>query len=574
MKTLKTILLIAGIILLAAGVWKQDLGPSTGVVVAFNVIVWTEGAPSWHDLAVADAVVEKSARTGMTLKLIAFAILFSLFFWQLYEGGRGVSAASMLGLGSAVCFALFTIAFPALRIVQWLIRSLVVRIPDSLDAQGVEQLRNAIFNQGYSAPMGVLFLAIALFLLAAALMAHRHRMVGAIHIPALTPGVFMLTQEGRAGRPERVITWFEILLQGGIFSIAVYILPIAFLAVFIWGLVIRNKKPHKTSLLATGLFLVTGFVTAAHWLLLRPNIAHIRSVFESVEFASPAELAGSIQEILLSTFAVSFLLIACSVLLPVLCAFSLRVPRDKEKKGEKAGKSLFPLIAAGATIIILVFAGFLGSSEDPHKKSVKELALAVAEGHLGREKDEHVARIESEGGFRFLRGMMANPREFYWNQLILEYLWEYSASPKAKEFVLETFTDSAHPIAAAQASFGIRDSLTDNEKRVVDLILSHISREPKHGIKFLETALRATNIRSRFILDVMDTCARAGVKEFSLHKRKKQENEWSWILDLPEGFTLHYNREPEPGARKFSVELRWVEKTSYQATQTEAAHYL
>ncbi len=563
MKTLKTILLILGIILLTAGVYKQD-GIAIGANAAFNVISKSAGAPSWADINHARSwAVPAAIRTGLVLKLAGLGLLFALFFAKLHATAKreelSVTLPALLGLGSAVCFAVFAALAPVARTIAWTWEVIAMDIPFGLDADSLQQLRNAIYTEANFAISGALVLSVALFLLIAALVSCRRRMARLVAMPAAFPALFLLTQEGREIVVEE-ITWFGTIGRGGVFSVVASFVPLVFLVLFIWALTVRNKEPRTTSLLTILMATVTGCVGLFFWVSTMSHIAPFRSLPQSAEAFSYHEGLKILCRPLVMTWVLYVVLLASAIFIPILCAFSLRQPRKKSEKTEPAKKASLPLIAGVVAVIVFVVAGCLGFREDPYKESLREVSVYCG----GEMPEEDVARIESQEGIKFLCETLHDPREYYWHQFIVEYLWRWSGNPKSREMVFDILFDSAHPIASAHAVSVILEDLGwDQEKETQEIILSHLSENPGRGRSIIQVALETGFLRSGFVFELMKTCADAGVDEFAL-LAKTPHFEASEIIVVPEGFTVYYHREPGPDARKFVVKLLWCKPDSFE----------
>jgi hypothetical protein len=561
-RRLRVFLFIVGVLLLVAGVYLQD-GVARGGLIALNVVSMSKGAPSWDDLNHGYEFSRPWAQTGLILKLIGLAILFSLFFLTLHrEGGRkngNTFLPTLLGLGSGICFAIFSVLAPLAKSVWWTIKPFAARLPSGLDTRGLSELQNARFAEGINSVTGAVVLAIGLFLLVAALVTYRHGTGKSILISSTAPSLFIFLAQGRE--------MIEVSrgVRAGVFFYIAIIFAIVAIAIFIRGLLVRKKAPGKMSLLTVALLVMTGCLALAFWITSLVEISAIHSSeLHAVCQPVPPDIVNYYYPLVVSASLFYICLMLCAVFLPIMCAFSLRQTAEASGKTGGIRRSSLPLIALGVSIAAFLVAGFFGLGENPYKASLRKVSLpyGLSGGSSDKEwvKDD-VARIESEEGLRFLREMVNDPREFYWHQYIVNYLWNWSQNPKAKEIVFDILDDTDHPIAAANAYSVIRD---DVGLEALEAILSHLSREPGDGGKLFGIALENRQVRGGFVLDIMKRCADASVEKFSFRKRESLEWFREEMLDLPEGFTVYYRRTPEPGLNKFIVKLLWCNRTDWE----------
>jgi hypothetical protein len=417
MRRLRVILLVVGILFLVAGVWEQDHFVSQGAVMATNVISQSKGAPSWDDLNYAHEFLQVDAQTGLVLKLTGFAILLSLFFLALRREGESknhnILLPSLLGLGSGVCFAIFSVQAPVAKTVWWAMKAFATRLPSGLETRGLSELQNARFAEGIFSVTGSIVLAAGLFLLAAALMRYRRTTGKAIPILLAVPSLFIFLAQGREMPEVRCITWFDVLTKAGVFFYIAIIFSIVALAIFVRGLMVRKKAPEKMVLLTVALLVITGFLATAFWVtsLLKISAIH-SSELQAVYRPAPLNIAEYSFPLEDSAFLFSICLMLCAVFLPILCAFSLRHLPEQTTETRPAGKPVFPLIAGGLTLIAFAAAGFFGLRENPYRTALRKVSLPYGLYSEFSDKEwvkDDLARIESEEGLSFLREMV-NPR--------------------------------------------------------------------------------------------------------------------------------------------------------------------
>jgi len=174
MKKFKTALFVLGIILLAIGVYWQDVGLSSDVLYAYNMYSFPPGAISWDDFNYAHSVVVPGAvRVGLVFKLAGLGLLFSLFFVGLYNSPGnsrfGVAIPALLGLGSAACIGAFAVLAPVAGTVTWAWEFFSSNIPSGLDVEGLRQLGNGVYARAAESVIGALLLSVGLLLLAVSL---------------------------------------------------------------------------------------------------------------------------------------------------------------------------------------------------------------------------------------------------------------------------------------------------------------------------------------------------------------------------------------------------------------------
>jgi len=562
MKAVKIPLLVLGIILFMTGVYYQD-GSLTGAVVALNVISRSQGVPSWQDINYSREYIQERERIGLVLKLTGLAILFGLFFLKMHQVSKKyktiIGLPTLLGVGSAACFVAYVLMAPSAKIGEWLRGSLVFVHPAGLDARGLEQIRDAYLGQGVHAITGMLLFAGALFLLAGALLVYRRGIVKLISAPTAIPVLFLITQREVS---EIITSWdtIDTIKTGGLLSFVMGILLILLVLFFIWAMIVRNKKPVKSSLLTVLLLVTIGCGIAAFWILLRMHISRANPAHLS--FLSGATMHDVYQDLVVPIIAGALLtnvLLLSSIFLPILCAFSLRTPCVSEKD-KHSSPSRLPLIAMLVMLSVFVVAGFFGLRTNPYKES-----LGAFGNMLGDVAPEHRKRLESEDGLHVLQSIMNDPREHYWHPFAMIFLWEECHSPKGKELVFDMLLDNKNYIASAYAAQTIMglDRFSIMEDVNQDELLAHLSHRPELGSHFFETVIETGFLSSGFAMDIINTCNEAGVNKFILHNKKPSCKEDD-LLIVPEGFTVHFNCKPKPAAQKFTAKLLWYKRNSFE----------
>ena len=557
MKRLKTVLLILGIVLLAAGVWKQDEASLVGLIISVNVIEKSQGAPSWADINSGRELVRGREETGFILKLVGLAILFALFFLKMHQAGNkeGVNTKvpTAVGLGSAICLAVYAAWAPISKFGYWVADSFVFQVP-SANARVFEPMRDAYLSQGSTAVTGLIFLAIGLFLLAYALITYRRGANRLIAAPIIAPAAFLALQE-RAVIEEETITGWETLLRGGYFTVIGWVLLVVSLMFFVWALIVRNKKPDKSSLLTIALLVIAGGSAVVFWILWLLHVGNVETTGTGYPFfLPPAQVMP-----LVSMYMFSVFLLFSSIFLPILCAFSLRRQPEKVDKITKTGKLSFPVTAGGIALIALLVAGFVGLRRDPYKELLSKVGLVFPGDPTEYMQDKNLQTLESEESLQRLLKMLNDPGEYYWHPVIAQYLWEHCRNPKAREMLFDMLADPAQPLAGAWAGEAMMGLLPiDDREQIKDALLSHLSRKPEHASAILDVALESNLFKSSFVFDILKTSSKAGVDRFSFHKGKRTSMfEEDDLLQLPKGFTIHYNYEPRPEVGKFVIKLVW-----------------
>ena len=580
MRTLRIILFISGIALLFAGFWLQDFSPANRLINALEEP--PAHVPSRYCLDSALADVHSQIQFGLVLKLVGLPMLFTLFFWKMHRLSTrnriSMTLPTISGLGSAIFFAIYAVLAPAGRHVEWIIQSLVGREMDSLDAQTMEQLHNAIFGQGISTLRGTPLLAVSLFLLCTALFTYRRKMIGTASIPTVAPAIFQAGAR-RAVSFEEPPSVFSLMLQESIFCVVTFILSICISVACIWTMITYKRKPRRTLLLTIIVGAAMGCLALVYWMLSNINITNLRLIVTLAQgIPSPADVAKCVFMALASTYFLSITLMVSCLVLPILFALSLREPSEKADKTQGEKRNSTPLIALVMTIAAFSVAGFLGLRENPYMASLRNVSLPLLREWLGLSGEslekfaEDAARLDSPEGIEFLKKTTHNLREAYWHPLILEYLFEHSKNPKGTEFVLDSLFDEDHPATAAQAyrvvhgAFEIHYGEKGPEVAVLSYVLSYLSHKPEHGARILEIAFETKARRSAFLYGAMKACAEKGVTKFTLHRRRrKSEDYYGYEPELPDGFVLH-SGQPDATMATIPVRFRWCNKDNFEST--------
>jgi hypothetical protein len=583
-KKRRLILLIAGILVLTAGVWVQDVRLSFGGIRAVTIISESRFKPGWDDINVGYYDWAHGAtRLGLVLKLAGLGILFFLFFARLYKAGRkekvDVTRSMQLGIGSVVCFAFAAVSSPASGIVTWTMRVFATRVPDSLGGAGLEQLRSALFAEGMFAIPGALALAAGFLLLGAALVVYRRLTLGGVSLPAAAPAMFLLARRQPAFE-QPGITYGKLVLAGGVFSVLASFFPLAGLVIFIWALIVRNREPRRTSQLTVVLTGVAGLLAVIFWISVLVSLGGSALGFE--RFTSAEQHADFGLPPVSSGFYLAAVLFFSSIFLPILCAFSLRrqpqentepaedkETREEEEPGDAKTSRLY-LTARVVVIASVLIAGFFGLYENSYRASLRRVSLEDERMGITAPAGD-LNRLETDDGVEFLRTVLANPREFYWHRFITWFLLEKNRNPKAGDLVLETLCDSNNPIAAANAYNALQAAFdkpsSPESERVYKIISQSLPRRPECGSKLIQIMLGNGKTRCETVQWVMGKCAEAGARKFAIGEKVLGYVFPDEMLDFPRGFIIYYDCEPDPGYRKLVVEILWCQPGSFRQTR-------
>jgi hypothetical protein len=135
--------------------------------------------------------------------------------------------------------------------------------------------------------------------------------------------------------------------------------------------------------------------------------------------------------------------------------------------------------------------------------------------------------------------------------------------------VLESLSDTGHPIVAALATdviwYDLEWRLWREDTQSTAKFL--VSRRPKYGTDVFWTALSTAegrDVRSGFLYDIVKICANANISEFSYRKTKTPQEDWKKELDLPEEFTIRFQREK--GSERSVVRLNWYTTTGFESS--------
>jgi hypothetical protein len=520
--------------------------------------------------------LEPAVMQGMFLKIAGAGLLCLLYFTAVGRIAAGDRAKawllSALGVGWAGSFAIFAVMAPLASYFRWSFQVLTAYVPGYYETGQAQRLQEVIAAQGIATAAGVLVLGVSLVLLGAVFL-HFKRGFRFSPVSHGALGMFVVAAafdaERRAVTNEPSI--IELLQRASLIDVAAMIVVVCIAAVGVVSLILGRKKPRLSARIVGYAVLFLGGFAIVTWVSLAGTITEMRPSMRFGEaYVSPADLANAIERGWMTNYFFSWLMLVACIVLPLVCAVAMRrMSRDKEPAGGKNSKA--PLWGMFAVLAIFVGAGVCGAWEDPYHRSLRTIAANYGEEGLKAVR-EHARRLDSDEGLAFLRRSMYDHDQFFYHRFIIEHLWKYSRHPRARRAVLDMLCDTEQPAAALYArdiivnnlwSDNLRDyyHLHKEEGRVstLEMLTPILMQEPHYGTKILRITIESRNANGGFFFDIMKVCARAGVTSFVLPEWKPHRGDEEYSLQVPAGFTIHYNRKPADKKGAMTIRLLWCE---------------
>ncbi len=590
------VLFIVGIVLLAVGIWLQDIHVSVAYMGVVNVMTRSMVIPRSSSIMCGLSGVQPYIRGGMALKLTGLAMLLGILVSRLQaRAGKDSKKLTRLALAASVCFALATVFSPPAGLTAWTMRVFAARFA-LLDSPGYEAIQSSVFAAGFFAVIWALVLAAGFLLLALIV---RHYVRGRSVVPTagiVAPAALVLAGGLDAfGRPET--DYGQIVSQAGSFQYIGSLLIVLAVVLFIWALAVRNRDRRRNALLAFGLAVVAGVSAVLFWVFV---LVHMSGPGMAAEGVPSEESIGQFgYPPIAAAMQMSGIMLLSAVFLPILFAFLLKRPGDEDlpRKLKTAAGSRIPVIAV---IAVFAVSGAAGLYENPRRSALRSACVEVSgrdSGDVGGDgliyekgeewrfyaggmphdctweeewekplQDSSVTRLESKEGLDFLREMLTDAGKTHWHEFVVDFLWNWARSRRAKALVAEMMFREDCPCAAAAAYRAVCGQLKSRSSRwkihARRAMLVAVKEEPHVGGKLLLAVLQSPTEHGDFILQLMDACASAGVKEFKLVRnvirledredpRRKPPQE----VNLPRGFTVYFGMELGADAKVLNIGL-------------------
>lgn len=325
---MKALILIAGIALLIAGTWFQDIWIVSEVIEAPCRV--THGG--FSRAYINDEIVrplQKYVELGKGLKLGAFALLLSLLFNQIHKTGLNAKWTTIAGICTALCLASFAVYAPASETVLRAIQLHTIEIDPGLDSNAFRENLRERFSSSTPAATGALTGSIGFFLLGAILPISQRKTLPAWFASAVIAPLYSFTQ------PERRVAEFfdpvEYYIPWGVFTVSAFIFIVGTIVVSIWGLVARKRNPNRVRWLTMLCLFSISLLLLIFWLSILAagcQLAQTASLYDNDP--TVADLAGPVYWFSVQAFWLSVSLLLSAIFLPLLCMLTLKHPQRKE----------------------------------------------------------------------------------------------------------------------------------------------------------------------------------------------------------------------------------------------------